>query len=93
MFLKLEVGEMEIDETLARIKVQILHIIKWTITKRKKLTKINLDSKENLQQVKINVDLKPIFSYQLIELLKEFKDIVAWTYKDLKGIPHDVARH
>jgi hypothetical protein len=49
VFFKLEVGEMEIDEMLARIKVQILHIIKWTIIKKEQLTKINLDSKENLQ--------------------------------------------
>ncbi len=34
-----------------------------------------------------------IVSYQLIELLKEFKDIFAWTNKDLKGIPHDMAQH
>jgi hypothetical protein len=48
-----------------------------------------LGSKENLQQVKISVDLELVISYQLIELLKEFKDIFAWTYKDLKGIPHE----
>jgi hypothetical protein len=34
------------------------------------LIKINLGSKENLQHVKINVDLEPIVSHQLIELLK-----------------------
>jgi len=39
------------------------------------------------------VDLEPIASYQLIELLKEFKDIFAWTYKDLKGIPPNVTQH
>jgi hypothetical protein len=33
--------------------------------------------KKNLQQVQINVDLEPIASYQLIGLLKEFKDIFA----------------
>jgi hypothetical protein len=27
------------------------------------------------------------------QLLKEFKDIFAWTYKDLKGIPLDLAQH
>jgi hypothetical protein len=26
-------------------------------------------------------------------LLKEFKDIFAWTYKDLKGIPPDIVQH
>jgi len=57
------------------------------------LTKINLGSKENLQQVRINVDLKTVVNYQLIELLKEFKDIFAQTYKDLKGIPPKVVQH
>jgi hypothetical protein len=57
------------------------------------LTKINLSSKKNLQQVKINVDLETIVNHQLIKLLKEFKDIFAWTYKDLKGIPLEVAQH
>jgi hypothetical protein len=51
------------------------------------LTKINLDSEENLQHVKINVDLELVVDNQLIELLKEFKDIFSWIYKDLKGIP------
>jgi hypothetical protein len=37
--------------------------------------------------------LEPIVNYQLIELLKEFKDIFAWTYKDLKGIPPKIAHH
>jgi hypothetical protein len=37
--------------------------------------------------------LEPIVSYQLIELLKEFKDIFACIYKDLKGIPPDIAQH
>jgi hypothetical protein len=36
-----------------------------------------LGFEKNLQQVKINVDLEPVISNQLIELLKEFKDIFA----------------
>jgi len=55
--------------------------------------KINLGSKKNLQQVKINLDLERVIGNQLIELLKKFKDIFAWTYKDLKGIPLDVPQH
>jgi hypothetical protein len=30
---------------------------------------------------------------QLIELLKGFKDVFAWTYKDLKGIPLEIFQH
>jgi hypothetical protein len=26
-------------------------------------------------------------------MLKEFKDVFAWTYKDLKGIPPELAQH
>jgi hypothetical protein len=39
------------------------------------------------------VDFERIINNQLIELQKEFKDIFAWTYKDLKGIPPKVTQH
>jgi hypothetical protein len=84
---------MRIEETPTRIRVQNLCIAGWTVIKKKQLTKINLGFEENLQQVKINVDLKPIINYQLIELLKEFKDIFSWIYKYLKGIPLNVTQH
>jgi len=29
----------------------------------------------------------------VIQLLKEFKDIFTWTYKDLKGIPPEITQH
>ncbi len=47
----------------------------------------------NLQQVKINIYLELVISSQLVELLKVFKDIFAWTYKDLEGIPLDIVQH
>jgi hypothetical protein len=90
-FFQLEVEEMEIDETPVHIRVQNLHIVGWIVTKEEQLIKINLGSKENLQHVKINVDLELVVNYQVIELLKEFKNIFAWTYKDLKGIPPKIA--
>ncbi len=92
-FFQLEVGEMEINEMLAWIIVQNLYIAGWIVTKKKQFSKINLGSKENLQHVKFSVDLELVVSHQLIELLKEFKDIFAWTYKDLKGIPPNVVQH
>ncbi len=88
-----KVGEMEIDKTPTQIKVQNLRIAWWIVNVEVQLTKINLGFKENLQQVRINVDLKIVVNYQLIELLKEFKDIFAQTYKDLKGIPPKVVQH
>jgi hypothetical protein len=41
----------------------------------------------------MNFTLEPIVTDQLIELLKEFKDVFAWTYKDLKGIPPKIVQH
>lgn len=29
----------------------------------------------------------------LIELLKEFKDVFAYTYENLKGIPSEIVQH
>ncbi len=48
-FFQPEVGEMEIDETFARIRIQNLCIVGWTFTEEEQLTKINLDYEENLQ--------------------------------------------
>ncbi len=58
----------------------------WTITEEDQLTKINLGAKDNVQRVKVNSTLESIVTYQLFKLLKEFKNVFAWTYEDLKGI-------
>jgi hypothetical protein len=88
---QLEIGKMEIDEMFIRIKDQNLHIASWNVTEKNKLTKINLGYEKNLQQVKVNIDLELVVSSRLIELLKEFKDIFLWIYKNLKGIPFEIA--
>jgi len=58
---------MEINEMPTQIKIQNLRIMGWIVTKKEQLTKINLGFEKNLKQVKINVDLEPIVSHQLIE--------------------------
>jgi len=39
------------------------------------------------QMVKINAYVDSQIIQKAEELLKEYKDFFAWTYKDLKGIP------
>jgi hypothetical protein len=41
----------------------------------------------------MNKSLEPDVTKQLIELLKVFKDILAYIYKDLKGIPQKIIQH
>jgi len=43
--------------------------------------------------VKINAQLEIGKVLKVEELLEEFKDVFAWTYKDLKGIPPKLTQH
>jgi hypothetical protein len=43
--------------------------------------------------VKINAQLETNKVLEMEELLNKFKDVFAWTYKDLKGIPPELAQH
>ncbi len=41
----------------------------------------------------MNFTLEPVVTNQSIKLLKEFKYVFAWTYKDLKVIPPEIVQH
>jgi len=43
--------------------------------------------------VKINAQLKTSKVLEMEQLLKKFKNVFAWTYKDLKRIPLKLAQH
>ncbi len=45
------------------------------------------------KMVKINAHLEIGKVLELEQLLMEFKDVFAWTYKDLKGISLKLAQH
>jgi hypothetical protein len=42
--------------------------------------------------VKVNSKLQPKKVLELEELFERYKDVFAWTYKDLKGIPPKLAQ-
>ncbi len=76
-FFHLEVGKMIIDETPTQERIHDLTIRGWTITKQEQLTKINLGTKENVQQLKVNFAFEPIITNQLIKLFEIFKNVFA----------------
>jgi hypothetical protein len=43
--------------------------------------------------VKIDAQLVTSKVLEVEQLLKELKDLFAWTYKDLKGIPLELTQH
>ncbi len=59
-----------------------IHVHIVAMFEKEQLTKINLGTKEKLQHVKVNFNVEPMKNVQLVELLKEFKDIFTWTYKN-----------
>jgi hypothetical protein len=55
--------------------------------------KLNLGIDAEPQMVKINAQLETCKVLEMEQLLKEFKDVFAWTYKYLKGIPLKLTQH
>jgi hypothetical protein len=55
--------------------------------------KLNLGIDANPQMVKINAQLEINKMMEVEQMLKEFKNVFAWTYKNLKGIPPKLAKH
>jgi len=68
-----------------------LQIVGWMFTEDEQLMKFNLGINGKPHMVKINAQLETSKVLEVEQLLKEFKDVFAWTYKDLKGIPPKLA--
>jgi hypothetical protein len=62
------------------------------LTKDQQLLKFNLGTDAKPHMVKINAQLEIGKVLEVEQLLKEFKDVFTWTYKDLKGIPLELAQ-
>jgi hypothetical protein len=55
--------------------------------------KLNMGTNTKPHMVKINAQLEIGKVLEVVQMLKEFKDVFTWTYKDLKGIPLELAQH
>ncbi len=73
--------------------MQELQIVGCTLIKGQQFMNINLGTMDNPQTIKVNAQLVQKNMNLLKKLLMEYKDIFAWMYKDLKGIPLELARH
>ena len=70
-----------------------MKIAAWTLPESEQLRKMNLGTKEDPQYVRINAHISPEQAQEAEALFREYKDVFAWTYKDLKGIPPSIAQH
>ena len=58
---------------------------------RSNIEECNRGTDENPKLIKISISLPPIEKVKYIELLKEFQDVFAWSYEDLKS--YDTNNH
>jgi hypothetical protein len=54
---------------------------------------INLGTEEDKKEIKIGASLEANVKKQVIELLKEYVDIFAWSYRDMPGLDTDIVVH
>ena len=54
---------------------------------------MNLDDEENPKNILVGDDWNPILKAVVFKIFMEYKDIFAWTYKDLKGVLLELCVH
>jgi hypothetical protein len=54
---------------------------------------INLGFKEDRKEVKVGALLTPEVKEGMIELLREYTDVFAWSYQDMPGLDTDIVEH
>ena len=54
---------------------------------------INLGTEEERREMKIRTTLSPTIREKLIDLLREYSDVFAWSYQDMPGLDTDIVVH
>jgi len=54
---------------------------------------INLGTEEDKKEIKIGASLEASVKKRVVELLKEYVDIFAWSYKDMSGLDTNIVVH
>jgi len=85
--------EISINIMLAQIKVHYMKITKWNLPKEVQIYPLNLGIHEEPQLGKLNANLDSSMVNVTKQLLKDYNDVFAWMYKDLKGIPSHLMQH
>ncbi|KAL2635977.1 hypothetical protein R1flu_007456 [Riccia fluitans] len=83
----------QIDETPAEQAVQGKDIIHWTGPGTNQSVEVNVGTEDRPKIIRIGVTLSPQERQQYVNLLHEFEDVLAADYRDMKGIPPEIAEH
>lgn len=58
-----------------------------------KLKVTNLGTEEAPKNILVGDDWDPVLKATTVKIFLEYKDVFAWTYKDLKGVPREMCVH
>ena len=86
-------GTTPVDETPIREKVKTMDVAYWTHNEQDKLRLLNLGTTDDPKLVKLNANLNPELSTAATSLFWEYRDVFAFSYEDLQGIPKHIATH
>ncbi len=73
--------------------MQDMKITKWNLSKEVQICLLNLGIHKKPQLMKLNTNLDSSVVAIAKQLLKEYKEVFVWTYKDLRSIQAHPAQH
>ncbi|XP_065860901.1 uncharacterized protein [Euphorbia lathyris] len=87
-------SEGEIEEEIPTEIERMLEVEKKTMEPQDEaLEVVNLGTEKEPREVKINGTLDQDIKERLASLLKEYKDVFAWSYEDMPGLNTDIVVH
>ncbi|KAI5419835.1 hypothetical protein KIW84_043841 [Lathyrus oleraceus] len=88
-----EAEEDDVEEIPDEITRLLEHEKKIIQPYLENLETVNLGSEDCVREVKIGALLEESVKKGLIELLREYVDIFAWSYEDMPGLDTDIVQH
>jgi len=92
-FYEHQLGKDLILDEAVDITIKDKKIASWIVTTEEQLVKLNLGSKKKPKEVLIDIILPNVFQAQIKKVLMESRNVFAWSYNELKGIPKEVCEH
>ena len=86
-------GTVSVDKTPIRDKVKTMLVAYWTHNEQDTLQLLNLGIADDPKLIKMNANLNPQLTIDATSLFKEYRDVFAFSYEDLRGIPEHIATH
>ena len=88
-----EAEEDDVEEIPDEITRLLEHEEKIIQPHLENLETVNLGSEDCVREVKIGALLEESVKKGLIELLREYVDVFAWSYEDMPGLDTDIVQH